>query len=1274
MTNNTYHLSVNNSNIAEINSGGEIYELITSNGFQLKTYEHIPNVLSFTSSDSIRKEIFDKSYIKYKTDEIFFNLNSVVLKFKKKYSWGLDRIGKRNPLLQKKYFGTETGKGVNLFAIDSGVFHQHDSVNKKINLTFAYDAFFDNNDVNFILPFNNNSYIDSHGTEMASIILDGDFGTTSNVNYIPVRIFNDIGIASLSDLLDSCNHIIDTHLSINVSTPFGNSLYKPSIVNMPFSTKNKALLLDDVMSALLANNIHVVTSSGNDNDDAYNYSPQSAGVSRNKVLISGNTYRVDTSINYTKKPIVVGGCDNPSIEIIQKDKVWKEDNFNGSNWGEFVDILCPAKDILVGSLSFSGSNWNNSIRNYYTYKSGTSYSSAFCCGILAMYLQKEKNLTTTQLYNKLLRRSTIGSLEIDDLSNLRDNEQNDIFINPVVVTPNRIGYIWYTPILINFDTINTIIVDENTENDIKITAISTDSFNEKQKVSFFLGTVTSPIPTYTDLNITALFGDIYEGNDIFGNLNIQSNFVTEDTVSTITITVVDGFSDDYRHFQTLSIPINIKNLSVMPTWLLPVESNLGDISQDDNIDIVFSCRDLTDGSPVTYTILPSNEVLPIGLRFQNLVDGTFKIFGTVGALDKKLEKYEFFIRAKTSVGKFSDKYFFWNTNIVNIPQEFDTLWTDTLPSTTVNTNVYYNLGTYPKNTPLGINLLINLLIYNPDNDPLIIKLFKSPDITTSFGKLPLGLKLNTESRRIEGIPSVSISGGTYYFKITLGDGEFVTNGYFSITISNDDIGLIQDPSDITWTTPAGFIGEIYETYPSHLSVLAKNSANGRIQYILSSASNPMPQGLSIDANTGYIVGNAPYVSGTATYSITVSAYNEFVSVDRTFTFTIISIYDTQNVISIDVLLTGLPTKDRLNLVRLQSFINKNNIFREDDENFGIKQDLRMYLVAGLNSVSDSVVYAKLKDYHQDLSVKFGKLNYQSVTDTVGNNLYDVIYYEILDTSSGAAGFDVQNIEVPLPYAQGLIKGQFPYKTSSTTTQDNFFSKSLNNFRKDLINIENRYIRKDEVTLNTSPNDEQNGIGVSGNEGYPLWMISKNRNSIDKFVSAIPIAFVSYGTAFDVVKTLQVNKLDTVLTGLSLMIDRYLVQRFIISNTSFDDTLIYQYSKTALITSYQEVADITERNNIVSPLLGNVVKVINTNEYYIWNSTIDVQPNGWLDITTFGSFDISNIGDTIIINNLTTDGNETIFDFDSITNTKTDFDLAIIKEKRFIKFPPSDEKR
>ena len=101
MTTNTFHISVNTSNISEINSGGEIYELITSNGYTLKNYSRITNILSFTSDDDIKNQVFNKSYVKYKTDEIFFNLNSIVPKFQNKYSYGLDRIGKRTPVLQK---------------------------------------------------------------------------------------------------------------------------------------------------------------------------------------------------------------------------------------------------------------------------------------------------------------------------------------------------------------------------------------------------------------------------------------------------------------------------------------------------------------------------------------------------------------------------------------------------------------------------------------------------------------------------------------------------------------------------------------------------------------------------------------------------------------------------------------------------------------------------------------------------------------------------------------------------------------------------------------------------------------------------------------------------------------------------------------------------------------------------------------------------------------------------------------------------------------------
>merc|ERR1719428_2240864 len=117
--------------------------------------------------------------------------------------------------------------------------------------------------------------------------------------------------------------------------------------------------LNTAVNELVDKGITVVVAAGNDDDNACSYSPASA----DKVLTVGSTTRTDSRSYF-------------------------------SNYGSCVDIFAPGSDI---NSAWINSGWNTI--------SGTSMASPHVCGVTALYLSENNDLSPAQIKTKLLNNA-----------------------------------------------------------------------------------------------------------------------------------------------------------------------------------------------------------------------------------------------------------------------------------------------------------------------------------------------------------------------------------------------------------------------------------------------------------------------------------------------------------------------------------------------------------------------------------------------------------------------------------------------------------------------------------------------------------------------------------------------------------------------------------------------------------------------------------------------------------------------------------------------------
>lgn len=102
-----------------------------------------------------------------------------------------------------------------------------------------------------------------HGTFVAGIAGSKHFGVAKNANLIAVKVLDDFGIGSSSDVVNGVHYIL------NRTKRFTS---RKAIINISFSGP-KDLVVDHVLSVAVKKGIAVVAAAGNEGSDACDFSP-----------------------------------------------------------------------------------------------------------------------------------------------------------------------------------------------------------------------------------------------------------------------------------------------------------------------------------------------------------------------------------------------------------------------------------------------------------------------------------------------------------------------------------------------------------------------------------------------------------------------------------------------------------------------------------------------------------------------------------------------------------------------------------------------------------------------------------------------------------------------------------------------------------------------------------------------------------------------------------------------------------------------------------------
>lgn len=277
-------------------------------------------------------------------------------------SWALDRIDQRQRPGDGVYQMAGTGRGVDAYVLDTGIYAEHEEFGGRANKLYTA-----------ILDGHGADDCDGHGTEVAGLIGGLVHGVAKEVRLQAIRVADCTGTSNDMLIAAGIQQAIIHHQANNT----------PGVLSISLAAPKVSMAASTALDAASAAGILVVAAAGNLGVDACTHFPAA------RPFGMMMTQR-------DPEPLIVGVVNRDDQGILSG--VSRNDQIK-YDYGTCIDLFAPGDNVQTISYQDKTSEVTDS---------GTSLSAAFVAGVAAIVLEKYPRATPADIKKSILQQATTG--------------------------------------------------------------------------------------------------------------------------------------------------------------------------------------------------------------------------------------------------------------------------------------------------------------------------------------------------------------------------------------------------------------------------------------------------------------------------------------------------------------------------------------------------------------------------------------------------------------------------------------------------------------------------------------------------------------------------------------------------------------------------------------------------------------------------------------------------------------------------------------------------